>query len=161
MRSQSDLTTTNQIPHAVRVDAITDAITTFKMNDSHFVIVALDELTTHSHNSVNPNGLPPEVIQVGQLEVNGQPYVILQTAVQPIEADTNLAKLLTARELQVATLVALGQVNKQIATQLRISEWTVSTYLRRIFAKLGVDSRAAMVYRCASLIQRSQPKETA
>jgi DNA-binding NarL/FixJ family response regulator len=44
--------------------------------------------------------------------------------------------------------VATGLVNKQIAFQLRISEWTVSTHLRRIFAKLGVDTRAAMVSRC-------------
>jgi two-component system, NarL family, nitrate/nitrite response regulator NarL len=28
-----------------------------------------------------------------------------------------------------------------------ISSWTVNTYLRRIFAKLGVTSRAAMVAR--------------
>ncbi len=51
-------------------------------------------------------------------------------------------------------LVALGKANKQIARQLHISEWTVASYIRRIFNKLGVDSRAAMVYYCASLIQR-------
>lgn len=56
--------------------------------------------------------------------------------------------LLTARELQVVVLVAEGRVNKQVADTLRISEWTVSTHLRRIFAKLGVDTRAAMVSRC-------------
>ncbi|WP_366918634.1 LuxR C-terminal-related transcriptional regulator [Acaryochloris sp. IP29b_bin.148] len=39
-----------------------------------------------------------------------------------------------------------------MANQLHISEWTVSTYLRRIFAKLNVDSRAAMVFRCAGLL---------
>jgi DNA-binding CsgD family transcriptional regulator len=69
-------------------------------------------------------------------------------------SDIDLISLLTERELQIADLVASGQVNKQIATQLRISEWTVSTYLRHIFIKLGVDSRAAMVYRCASIIQK-------
>jgi DNA-binding CsgD family transcriptional regulator len=59
-----------------------------------------------------------------------------------------LADLLTARELQIVSLVAEGRVNKQIAGTLRISEWTVSTHLRRIFAKLGVETRAAMVSRC-------------
>ncbi len=62
------------------------------------------------------------------------------------------ASLLTARELQIAALVAEGLVNKQIAAELSISEWTVSTHLRRIFAKLGVDTRAAMVGRCASIL---------
>jgi DNA-binding CsgD family transcriptional regulator len=59
-----------------------------------------------------------------------------------------VADVLSARELEVAALVAAGRVNKQVATELGISEWTVSTHLRRIFAKLGVDSRAAMVARC-------------
>lgn len=62
------------------------------------------------------------------------------------------ADLLSKRELQIVALVAEGRPNKQIADQLHISEWTVSTYLRRIFAKLGVDSRAAMIYRCSDLL---------
>jgi len=62
------------------------------------------------------------------------------------------AEFLTPRELQIVALVADGKVNKQIADVLRISEWTVSTHLRRIFAKLGVDTRAAMVSRCYSVI---------
>jgi DNA-binding NarL/FixJ family response regulator len=61
--------------------------------------------------------------------------------------------------LQIATLVAQGHANKQIARQLCLSEWTVATYLRRIFAKLGVDSRAAMVYHCAPLIHHLQTLE--
>jgi DNA-binding CsgD family transcriptional regulator len=62
-----------------------------------------------------------------------------------------VASLLTARELQIAALVASGDSNKQISRQLNISEWTVCSHLRRIFIKLGVDSRAAMVFRCANL----------
>jgi DNA-binding CsgD family transcriptional regulator len=62
------------------------------------------------------------------------------------------AEFLTPRELQIVVLVADGKVNKQIADVLCISEWTVSTHLRRIFAKLGVDTRAAMVSRCFGVI---------
>jgi DNA-binding NarL/FixJ family response regulator len=65
-----------------------------------------------------------------------------------------IASRLTGRELEIAVLVAQGFATKNIAYRLQISEWTVSTYLRRIFAKLGVDSRAAMVYRCATLIDK-------
>lgn len=49
------------------------------------------------------------------------------------------------REQEIARMVAKGYPNKTIADVLDISVWTVGTHLRRIFAKLGVNSRAAMV----------------
>jgi DNA-binding CsgD family transcriptional regulator len=52
---------------------------------------------------------------------------------------------LSPRELQIARLVAGGATNQAIARTLDISTWTVSTHLRRIFAKLGVCTRAEMV----------------
>ena len=52
---------------------------------------------------------------------------------------------LSARELEVLTLVARGTINKIIARDLRISEATVKTHLLHIFAKLGVDDRTAAV----------------
>jgi DNA-binding CsgD family transcriptional regulator len=54
---------------------------------------------------------------------------------------------LSPREHEIARLVAEGHPNKIIAAELEISAWTVGTHLRRIFAKLGVGSRAAMVAR--------------
>jgi DNA-binding CsgD family transcriptional regulator len=54
---------------------------------------------------------------------------------------------LSPREQAIVMLIAQGYVNKQIAQQLNISIWTVNTYLRRIFAKLGVNTRAAMIAR--------------
>ena len=52
---------------------------------------------------------------------------------------------LSPREQEVARMIAKGYPNKIIASVLDISVWTVSTHLRRIYAKLGVTSRAAMV----------------
>jgi DNA-binding NarL/FixJ family response regulator len=52
---------------------------------------------------------------------------------------------LSAREIEVLTLVARGISNKIIAKDLRISEATVKTHLLHIFAKLGVDDRTAAV----------------
>ena len=54
---------------------------------------------------------------------------------------------LSPREQEIVRLVAEGHPNKIIAAELAISAWTVGTHLRRIFAKLGVGSRAAMVAR--------------
>lgn len=64
---------------------------------------------------------------------------------------------LTPRELQIAMLICYGRLNKQIAQQLRISEYTVSAHLRRIFAKLRVHNRAAMVFVCSSSGMRPEP----
>jgi DNA-binding CsgD family transcriptional regulator len=62
-----------------------------------------------------------------------------------LRTDSSSRSQLTQRERDVARLVALGRSNKEIATELDISTWTVAGYLRRVFAKLGVCSRAEMV----------------
>lgn len=53
--------------------------------------------------------------------------------------------LLSPREHEIARMVGKGYTNKQIAGVLDISLYTVSAHMRRIFSKLGVGSRAAMV----------------
>jgi DNA-binding NarL/FixJ family response regulator len=89
--------------------------------------------------------------------IDGRTCAIVSADSVALDEENGMLDLLTEREMQIATLVAMGRLNKQIADQLHISEWTVGTHLRRIFAKLCVDTRAAMVYRCASLIgQRKQ-----
>lgn len=52
---------------------------------------------------------------------------------------------LSPREQQVAQFVMQGTSNKGIAHILDISPNTVSTHIRRLFVKLGVNSRAEMV----------------
>jgi DNA-binding CsgD family transcriptional regulator len=50
---------------------------------------------------------------------------------------------LTERELQVLSLVASGETNKAIASELVLSERTVDRHVSNIFTKLDVSSRAA------------------
>jgi DNA-binding CsgD family transcriptional regulator len=50
---------------------------------------------------------------------------------------------LTPRELQVLRLVASGKSNREVASELVISEHTVARHLQNIFAKLGLSSRTA------------------
>jgi DNA-binding NarL/FixJ family response regulator len=52
---------------------------------------------------------------------------------------------LTAREVDVLSLLVRGHNNKDIAQQLLIGENTVKTHLKGIFSKLGVLSRAEAI----------------
>jgi DNA-binding NarL/FixJ family response regulator len=53
--------------------------------------------------------------------------------------------LLTYREQQVVALVADGLSNRDVATELGLSEHTVKKYLFRIFDKLGISNRVELV----------------
>jgi DNA-binding CsgD family transcriptional regulator len=52
---------------------------------------------------------------------------------------------LTPRERSVLALVAKGRTNRQVGTELFISEKTVSVHLSRVMAKLGASSRTEAV----------------
>jgi len=54
---------------------------------------------------------------------------------------------ITARELETLTLVARGFSNREIATQLFVSENTVKTHCARAFDKLGAARRTQAVQR--------------
>jgi two-component system NarL family response regulator len=55
------------------------------------------------------------------------------------------SEALTGREVDVLTLLARGKSNKEIGANLYISETTVKTHLRSIFAKLNVLSRTEAI----------------
>jgi DNA-binding NarL/FixJ family response regulator len=52
---------------------------------------------------------------------------------------------LSPRELEVLALIAGGATNRQAASRLLVSEATVKTHLLHVYAKLGVNDRAAAV----------------
>jgi ATP/maltotriose-dependent transcriptional regulator MalT len=54
---------------------------------------------------------------------------------------------ITARELEILTLVARGYSNREIATQVFVSENTVKTHCARVFDKLGAARRTQAVQR--------------
>ena len=80
------------------------------------------------------------------IDVDGHRYLLIKTT--PVERCT---LSLSPREREIVRMVAQGRQNKVIASVLNISSWTVCTHLRRIFAKLGVTSRAAMVAKVADI----------
>ena len=73
----------------------------------------------------------------------------LVSSTAPFEPDTARQRTLgiTARELEILTLVALGFSNREIAAQLFVSENTVKTHCARAFDKLGAARRTQAVLR--------------
>jgi len=69
----------------------------------------------------------------------------VQEALAAAQADAGELARLTRRERDVMALLVRGLTNKGIAREMVISENTVKRYLKSIFAKLDVDSRAAAV----------------
>lgn len=59
----------------------------------------------------------------------------------------------TAREKEIADLVVQGYSNKEIASELFISEHTVKAHLNRIFRKYNTTSRSKLITLFASGVQ--------
>lgn len=62
-----------------------------------------------------------------------------------LSEDTALEYGLTGRERQMATLIARGLSNKEIASELKISAATVRTHIYNLYQKTGVQSRIELV----------------
>ena len=100
---------------------------------------------------------------VGSMSIGGRSYFIFagSAASEPDGehrmfgrvADDVLA-ILTPRELQVCELIAAGRCDKQIARSLGISGYTVREYIRRIFAKLQISNRTAVLPRMLGLLSK-------
>src|SRR5215213_6228418 len=65
-------------------------------------------------------------------------------------------RALTRREQEIAALITRGLTNRQIASELSISEHTAATHVRRILKKLGLQSRAQIDFQ--STEQRPSPR---
>jgi len=77
-----------------------------------------------------------------------------------IESLNDLLKLLTPRERQIALLAARGLTNRQIATEVGLSIYTVSNHLKRIYVKLEVGSRTELAWRLQYFnINRDMPPD--
>ena len=75
--------------------------------------------------------------------LNGKTYLAPSAAAKLAERVTKVQ--LTPRELATLRSMAEGRSNKEVASELGISERTVKTHLGHLFQKLGVTSRTEAV----------------
>jgi DNA-binding CsgD family transcriptional regulator len=90
---------------------------------------------------------------VFETEVDGMRFTVTCAHPPRLSANTRLSP----REREITHLIIKGLPNKTIAAMLNISRWTVGTYVKRIFAKLNVNTRAELV---AKVLQENLLDET-
>lgn len=79
------------------------------------------------------------VAAVRRVAAGGIAFHVDSSEVQP-----ETGALLTSRERQIVAAIASGQTNKEIAHHLQISPKTVEWHIARLYARLGVRSRAEL-----------------
>jgi DNA-binding NarL/FixJ family response regulator len=87
-----------------------------------------------------------ELFRAISATARGEPYLAPSVATRlmsRVRAPNRDA--MSAREVEVLSLVSRGASNKEIARQLRLSEATIKSHLLHIFAKLGVSDRTQAV----------------
>jgi DNA-binding NarL/FixJ family response regulator len=80
------------------------------------------------------------------LRANWLNHVEAQLERQQKRKSEEQAVALTTREQQVAFLIGRGFTSTGIARQLALSEDTVKVHTHHIFQKLGVNTRAELIY---------------
>lgn len=83
-----------------------------------------------------------ETVKIMKLSKNYQQAIVAMNKIICSEA---AKPKLTDREREISLLVVEGLTNREIAAGLSISENTVKTQLKRIFEKLGINSRALLI----------------
>lgn len=120
-------------------------LTTF--DDDEFIIEAL----RNGASGYLLKNIPPDRIMQGIKTVFGGSMLIhpdiarklsgLLRPSSPVKHQHDWAKELTGAEFNIVTLIAEGMSNKEIASQLFLSEGTVKNYITDILSKLGVRDR--------------------
>jgi DNA-binding NarL/FixJ family response regulator len=93
------------------------------------------------------NALETDLIAAVRAVAAGGRFVSaeLSDATRPLDAEEDLFAKLSAREIQVLRLIALGRSNKEIAALLGVSANTVAVHRTNLMATLNVHKAAELV----------------
>lgn len=109
----------------------------------------MEMLEAGAHGYVTKNVDKKELVQAIHTLINGERYVSKNL---PEDARAWLIKApetekipLTKREKEVLILIARGRTSVQIASELKLSKYTVDTHRKNIHKKLGIKSNTGLV----------------
>lgn len=104
------------------------------------VIVLCCVLVWKSEKSVNGDwGAAGVAVETNQQVVSSRERFMARC--ERMAAERNL----TAREAEVMALIAQGKTRREIEQELFLSENTVKTHARHLYAKLGVATKAELI----------------
>ena len=119
-------------------------------------VYAISTLKAGASGYIN-KGADLNIVKNAILKVNlGETYLSDSIAKHLIYDDTrNLLsskfKKLSSREIEVLKLLSQGRKNKEIASELEISEKTVSTYKTRLYKKMEVTNLVDLIHQTEHL----------
>jgi len=110
--------------------------------------------------ALDPDGIvlktsdPAHLLECMQHVRNGERWVDPEVAERTRDAVARAARApsLTPRERELVELIRQGLRNRDIASQLGVTEGTVKVYLHAIFDKVGVDNRTELAMRAKELL---------
>ena len=88
---------------------------------------------------------PGEIFSAIRGAVQGKSVMSPPVASRLFQQLRNPEEILTPREAELLSLLTEGLSNRELGRRLFISEATVKTHLAHIYAKLGVETRAAAI----------------
>ena len=106
-------------------------------------VLAQRALKAGVHAYILKNNVRKELLETIRIVHSGKKRIHPEVATQL--ADHAGDDLLTAREVEVLTLIAAGNSNKRIADQLSITEETVKGHVKNILSKLSANDRTHAV----------------
>jgi len=126
------------------------------------ITAGMDEAQLLAASELDPEGMvlktsdPGLLLECMDTIVAGKSWVDPEIAERTRQAERKAASAppLTRRERELIELVRQGLRNRDIATELGVTEGTVKVYLHAIFDKFHVENRTELALRAAELIKR-------
>ena len=157
---------TPEIVRAVRAEHPDAQVVAFAVNESEQDIAACADagVTSFVTRDVTVDGLAAAISAAvrGELTCSARTAAILfrrvaalSTVEREVRAERSLLSALTAREREIASLLAVGRSNKAIAHALTIEVATVKNHVHNILEKLHLETRAEVAAQVRVTAQRA------